>query len=286
VRSAVLLAALASAAPAGARAESAPAAAPPVAPATPPAMASPSPSTPAAAPADDPDLMAFAFSPARTAAQDGSVKLDWPGAGGSQLRISWDALETRNQEVENASMMAAAVMQAVSRFYETGGANPAAVREKLVAMAGAPLDEARASWLAAVEREGKRLFFVERALSTALREERPITGISADLVRRRMEAIRTGRAAAAVQERVEGYRSLALGLVAYVDGDTFEALDRLKRAARALPDVAVVHAFLGSLHYLFQQPDAATVAWKRALLLDPSNETVRSALREYGRPGR
>ncbi len=233
------------------------------------------------------DVMGFLSVNVSTASQDGGVRLDWSGPGGAQLKMSWDLLERRNEQVAIGDMMTQSLMQVVRRFYETSGGNdPGAVRERLQSFSGTPLDEAKAAYVAAVELEGKRLFYVEKAIAAAAEASESLPGVSADLVERRYAALKDGRIAAAVNRRIGGYRSLALGLVAYIDGDALVALEKMKLAGEELPDEPIVHAYLGSLYYLFQQSDRATAAWKRSLELDPTNETVKAALRDYGRRGR
>jgi cytochrome c-type biogenesis protein CcmH/NrfG len=45
--------------------------------------------------------------------------------------------------------------------------------------------------------------------------------------------------------------------------------------------MAVAHALLGSLYALYGQTDAAVVAWKRSLELDPTNKAVREAILQH-----
>lgn len=53
----------------------------------------------------DADTMAFLSSGGATNSRDGSVRLDWPGPGGNQLKLSWDSLDKRNEEVQTAEML-------------------------------------------------------------------------------------------------------------------------------------------------------------------------------------
>ncbi len=220
-----------------------------------------------------------------TAGKDGGVKLDWSGPGGAQLKMSWDLLERRNEQIAIGDMMVQSLMQVVERFYASGGAEAAAVRARLEGLSGS-MEEARTSYQAAVDLEGKRLFYVEKAVAAATEAGDALPGVDPELVAKRAAAIKEGRLQKVCDQRLAGYRALALGLMSYIDSDALPALEKMKVAGEALPDVAVVHAYLGSLYYLFQQSDAATAAWKRAADLDPSNETVRTALKEYGRKGR
>jgi Flp pilus assembly protein TadD len=157
------------------------------------------------------------------------------------------------------------------------------MRAKLQALTGAPMEEARTAYLDAVTWEERRIFFVERAITMAEGEHTAIPGIDTALVLKRARAIRAGAVKKALLAQIDGYRDLALGLVAYLDGDNFTALQNVRNAASALPDFAVAHAFLGSMYFLFDQKDAAVKAWRRSYELDPTNEAVRTALQEYGR---
>jgi tetratricopeptide (TPR) repeat protein len=260
------------------------------APAT-PAPAAPAPAAPAPPdappPADDAidgEVMGFLSFTNSTASRDGAVKLPWDGPGGAQLKLSWDALDKRNEQLAMGDMMARSLVEAVRMYFDTeGGLDPDAMRAKLQALTGAPMEEARTAYLDAVTWEERRLFFVERAIADAERDRSSIPGIDAALVGRRAKAIRNGAVKKALLGQIDGYRDLALGLVAYLDGDNFKALERVRSAASALPDFAVAHAFLGSMYFLFDQKEAAVRAWRRSYELDSTNEAVRAALQEYGR---
>jgi tetratricopeptide (TPR) repeat protein len=233
----------------------------------------------------EPDVLGFMSLTQSTAARDGGVKLPWDGPGGTQMKLSWDALDKRNEMLAMGDMMARSLVEAVRQFYETeGGVDPDAMKAKLRNMVAGPMDEARQSYLDAVTWEERRLFFVERALGIA--KDDGIPGVDAGLVARRLAAIRSGAMKKAVTAQIDGYRDLALGLIAYLDGDNFGALQKVRGAAEALPEFAVAHAFLGSIYFLFDQKDAAVVSWRRAYQLDPTNQAVAEALKEHGRPKR
>jgi tetratricopeptide (TPR) repeat protein len=266
----------------------APARAPAAAPA--PAAAAPAQPAPPAAPAAealDEDVLGFLSLTQSTASRDGGVKLPWEGPGGMQLKLSWDALEKRNEALAMGDMMARALVEAVRQFYDTeGGVDPEAMKGKLRNMVGGPMEEARQSYLDAVSWEERRLFFIERALRDAQAQSASLPGVDPGLVARRSAAIRSGAMKRAVLEKVDGYRDLALGLVNYLEGDNFGALEKVRHAAQALPDFAVAHAFLGSIYFLFDQKEAAVASWRRAFQLDPTNQAVAEALKEHGRPKR
>ncbi len=232
----------------------------------------------------DSEVMGFLSLTQSTAGKDGAVKLPWDGPGGSQLKLSWDALDKRNEQLAMGDMMARSLVEAVRMFYESGGGiDPSSMRSKLVNLMGSPMEEARTAYLDAVTWEERRLFFIEKAVQEADKEGVAIPGVEPGLVKRRLAAIRDGSVKKRLGAQVDGYRDLAQGLVSYLDADTFGALQKVKASAAVLPDFAVAHAFLGSLLFLFDQKDAAVRSWRRAYDLDPTNTAVRDALMEHGR---
>lgn len=241
----------------------------------------------AAAPAwlpEPPDVAAFIYpgrSPA-VAVRDGSMVTEWEGPGQPQFRLSLPFLRRRNEELGNAEMMFQSLMQAVKSFYNATDAQPPpAVRQQLARMASGSLDEARTALLEAVEMEQKRLTMLHKAVQLAAEGDAVPVAIDRELLERRAKAISGGQVAEAVEARVRAHRNLALGLVAYIDGDPLGALEKMKAASRDGPELAMVHVYLGSLYYLFQQVDPALAEWKKALDLDPSNETVRQAIKQH-----
>lgn len=253
------------------------------------AAAQPAPKPAEVAPAEetalqplDADTMAFLSSGGGTNSMDGSVRLDWPGPGGNQLKLSWDSLDKRNEEVQTAEMLRVSLVGAVQSFYDGDGTiDVNGMRAKLKALLTGPVDEARTAYLAAIKLEERRLFFVERGVAEAAAAKEELPGVDGRLISKRITAIRDGRIAMEVQNRVNGYRSLAVGLLAYLDGDTFGALNNVREASGGLKDVAVVHALLGSLYALYGQTDAAVVSWKKSLELDPTNKAVREAILQH-----
>ncbi len=265
----------------------APAAANPAAPAAGPGEVAAPDAAPVAEPPPDADVMGFLSLTNSTAARDGAVKLPWEGPGGAQLKLSWDALEKRNEQLSMGDMMARSLIEAVKMYFDTNGTlDPDGMRAKLTSLTGSLMEEARTAYFDAVTWEERRLFFVERAVAQAEAERAGIPGIDAALVARRAKAIRSGAVKKALAVQLDGYRDLGLGLISYLDGDNFKALERVRSAANALPDFAVAQAFLGSMYFLFDQKDAAVRAWRRAYDLDPTNEAVKQALSEYGRKGK
>lgn len=230
----------------------------------------------------DAETMAFLNSSGSTNQMDGSVKLDWPGPGGGQLKLSWDALDKRQEEVFNAEMLRVALVGAVQSFYDGDGTIDAnGMKRKLAALLQGPVDEARTAYVNAVKQEERRLFFVERAMAEATSAKEQLPGVDGRLVAKRMAGLKDGRIEKEIVRRVGGYKFLASGLLSYLDGDTFTALKNVKEAAEALPDLAVVHALLGSMYALYGQTDAAVTAWKRSLELDPNNKAVREAILQH-----
>ncbi len=233
---------------------------------------------------EPPDVAAFLY-PGRSpglAVRDGSTATEWEGPGQPQFRLSLPFLRRRNEELGNAEMMFQSLMQAVKAFHNAAGDQPPpAVRQQLTRMAGASLDEARAALLVAVEMEQKRLTMLNKALQLAAEEDAAPATLDRDLLERRVKGIAGGQVAEAVEARVRAHRSLALGLVAYIDGDPLGALEKMKAASRDGPELAMAHVYLGSLYYLFQQVDPALAEWKKALDLDPSNESVRQAIKQH-----
>ena len=267
--------------PAPAAAQGAPAAAEP-------AETAPAAAAPAAEEARvESDVMGFLSLTQSTAARDGGVKLPWDGPGSMQLKMSWDALDKRNEALSMGDMMARSLVEAVRQFYDSeGGLDPEGMKAKLRNMVGGPMEEARQSYLDAVTWEERRLFFVEKAIAQAEMEKIALPGVEADLVARRLKAIRSGALKKALAAQMDGYRDLALGLAAYLDGDNFGALEKVRNATQAVPEFAVAHAFLGSIYFLFDQKEAAVVSWRRAYQLDPTNKAVADALKEHGRAKR
>lgn len=230
----------------------------------------------------DAETLAFLSSGGATNSRDGAIRIDWSGPGGQQLKLSWDALDKRNDEVVTAEMLRVSVLGAVQSFYDGDGTiDIAGMKAKLRALLQGPVEEAQTAYQNAIKLEERRLFFVERGMAEAAAAKEELPGVDGRLVSKRLAALRDGRIAAEMRRRVNAYRSLAVGLLAYLDGDTFAALKNVREAAEALPDMAVVHSLLGSLYALYGQTDAAVVAWKKALELDPNNKAVREAILQH-----
>jgi hypothetical protein len=235
----------------------------------------------------DAETMAFLNSGGATNDKDGAIKLEWPGPGGPQLKLSWDSLDKRNEEVFNAEMLKTALIGAVQSFYDGDGAiDTAGMRKKLLALMQGPVDEARTSYLNAIKAEERRLFFIERAVADARANREEIPGVDGRLVAKRIAALKDGRIKAEILRQLAGYKSLGTGLIAYLDGDTFTALKHVRDASEGLPETSTVFALLGSLYALYGQTDAAVIAWKRCLELDPRNQPVREAILQHSKRGK
>ncbi|HZZ84645.1 MAG TPA: hypothetical protein VFE30_08920 [Anaeromyxobacteraceae bacterium] len=235
-----------------------------------------------AAPAAQSDVFEFLLPGHATSPRDASAPLEWQsgeGAGQAQLRLSLSFLKERNEAMGNAEMLSQALMQTVRAFFD-GSADRAQVRQRLVRLSGPSLDEAREGLLAAVQAEQKRVGWVQRAVELT-NADQPLEGVDRDLVARRAAALQAGKGTELVEQRIRGYRGLATGLIAFIDGDQLTALEKMKGATRDLPEVALGHAFLGSLYYLFQQPAYAAAEWRKSLELDPKNTAVAQALRDH-----
>jgi tetratricopeptide (TPR) repeat protein len=230
----------------------------------------------------DAETLAFLNSSGATNSMDGAVKLDWPGPGGGQLKLSWDSLDKRNEEVFNAEMLRVALVGAVQAFYDGDGTiDVNGTKKKLAALLQGPVDEARTAYVNAIKQEERRLFFIERAMADAAASKEELPGVNPQLIAKRMAALKDGRIEKEMMRRVNGYRNLGAGLLTYLEGDTFTALKNVKEAAEALPDMAICHALLGSLYALYGQTDAAVISWKRSLELDPNNKAVREAILQH-----
>ncbi len=234
-----------------------------------------------AAPAAQNDVFEFLLPGHATSPRDASAPLEWQteGAGQAQLRLSLGILKERNESMATAEALAESLMETVRAFFD-GKLDRAQARRQLVRLSGPSLDEAHEGLLAAVQAEQKRLTWVQRAIELA-DTDHPIEGVDRDLVARRAAALQAGKGAELVEQRIHGYRNMATGLIAYMDGDPLSALEKMKSATREVPEISLGHAFLGSLYYLFQQPAFASAEWRKALELDPKNTAVAQALKDH-----
>ena len=217
------------------------------------------------------------------------MKLPWDGPGDQQLRLSWDALERRNEQLAVGDMMARSLMEAVRNFYDTeGGLDPESMKAKLKKLVGAP--DGRGARPPTSTRSPGRSGGSSSSSGRSRRRTRtaaPIPGIDAALVARRAAAIRSGAVKKALSAQVDGYRDLALGLVAYLDGDNFGALERVRNAAaraaglRRRPRVPRVDV-------LPVRPEGAPRSPRGAARSSsiPTNKAVADALKEHGRAKR
>ncbi|MHB8877026.1 MAG: hypothetical protein ACYC8T_25300 [Myxococcaceae bacterium] len=214
--------------------------------------------------------------------KDGTATPEWTGPGSAQLRIAQGFQRKRDEQLAVSDAKLDALNKAVQAFYKaTGERAPTELRDRIIKLAGKPLDEARVAMLAAADLEARRLKYVQKAAASAAEQEQKVPEVDLKLVDRRSEAHDAGAANRAVEARIRAYRSMATGLVAYLDGDVVEALERMKTAGSEAPDLLLPHIYLGSFYYLLQQTSLAIPEWKAALELDPTNEAVKKALKEH-----
>ncbi|MBI5478927.1 MAG: tetratricopeptide repeat protein [Deltaproteobacteria bacterium] len=220
--------------------------------------------------------------PAGAAPQDGSQTGDFEGPGQAQMRLAGHLLKARNQEVARAEAAIAALMPVVRAVAAAEKEkDKAGLREALGKLGGKPLDEAQAALLEAVSLEGRRLRMVRKAVEVAAAARKSVPGVDPRLVAALDEHVKSGRAGERAETRFRAYRYLASGLVAFLDDDPPTAVARMKAATDAGPDLAPAWVYLGSFYFLVQKVELAVEAWKKALALDPSNEAVRRAIKDY-----
>jgi hypothetical protein len=225
------------------------------------------------APAGD-DGLAFLYD-RRELDSDGSKPAEWDVPGGAQLRMSLAFLEERNRLFAEADTAGRELLAVVTRFYKSPQERPVReVRDDLLKM-GRALEPVREALRGAIDQEQKRVQWLQKGIQAA---GGPVGGLDPELLKRRAAAIASGKANEAIEARVRGHQALISGLVAYIDGDPLTALEKMKGATRDAPDIALAHAYLGSLYYLFNQPALALTEWRRTLELDPTDQSVRQAL--------
>lgn len=76
----------------------------------------------------------------------------------------------------------------------------------------------------------------------------------------------------------QALRLLTLSLRSFYAGDYATASAQIRQAIAISPNIALAYARLGSVYYKMGQIDEATVAWEKALELDPNFEDVRNIL--------
>jgi hypothetical protein len=220
------------------------------------------------------DGLAFLYD-RRELDSDGSKPAEWDVPGGAQLRMSLAFLEERNRLFAEADTAGRDLLAVVTRFYKSPQERPVReVRDDLLKM-GRALEPVREALRGAIDQEQKRVQWLQKGIQAA---GGPVGGLDPELLKRRATAIASGKANEAIEARVRGHQALISGLVAYIDGDPLTALEKMKGATRDAPDIALAHAYLGSLYYLFNQPALALTEWRRTLELDPTDQSVRQAL--------
>ncbi|HEY3448477.1 MAG TPA: tetratricopeptide repeat protein [Myxococcales bacterium] len=219
--------------------------------------------------------------------KDGSLVTDYMGPGDAQLKISQDYLRQRDAILVEMETPLAALVEAARGLDSAGTAEErASIRQKLGELSGAPLDQANKRLAEALKLEDRRIYMVRKALELAGERKRTIPDVDPELVQQLYLGITSSVAGKAADRRIQAYRNLVAGIVAFLDNDVLTALSHIKSVTDDAPDLAIAHVYLGSISFLVQQPEQAIASWKRALELDPSNEAVRKALRDHAASAR
>lgn len=237
---------------------------------------------PAAAGQDD--LAALCPAQVQPGPADGSTTERWGGPGQDKITLGQRFYIPRRDRHLAAADASIAELTSAMQAVEQGKDLPA-LKQRITALAGAPLDRARVELLAAIALEQKRLRAVQTAVQQARRRGRSVPGVDPALVERRLKALAAPATRTAVDTYVTSLRELSHGLVAFIDGDRMAALEKAKAAAAADPRFALARIYVGSFAYLLEQYDTAREAWQKALELDPDNEAVRLALEGQGTRG-
>lgn len=229
---------------------------------------------------------AFLFFPEPPSAVDGTVlpSSDASGPRASMIKYAGQQEASRARELASAQRSLAAVTAALDTFFKTsGGEDPRVQRDELARLAGAVLEQGRMAYLAAADHERRRLAWVVKVVrdAEANEEENPLPGVDLGLLTARQTAVRDGRVRTAIDARIRGYRGLLMGIVAWVDGDTFLSLNQLKLAVEGVPDLPLAHLYLGYLHYILENLKPALAEWGKALELDPTNETIKKLIADH-----
>lgn len=209
---------------------------------------------------------------------------DYEGPGASLVKYAAQQQEQRDEKLAKGKAALDLVWAAVLKFFKTsGGDDPRVQRNELKKLAEGPLEESRKAYLAAAEHEKKRLTWVSKIVRDAAEAEEPspLPNVDLTLVERRLEALREGRVQAAIELRFSGYKGLTMGIVAWVDGETKLALERLKTATRGTPDLALTHLYLGYVYYILEQVNDALACWRKAMALEPDNQVIRNVYKDH-----
>ncbi|MBI5509862.1 MAG: hypothetical protein HY903_13990 [Deltaproteobacteria bacterium] len=250
--------------------------APPPPPAAPTPPAAPSPTVPTTMRA-----IAFPHTVGDDAGKEGTGIAEWVGPGGPQVRIAQRYEQDRDQKLREAQVVIDQVQATFSavRKAETPE-QKIKLKEKLSTLADKPLSDVEALFSAALDIEVRRLKIIGRAVTVAKRDNEAIPRLDAEVIKRILAEMETPAKKQALGNRVAAYRETAHGLAAFLGGQTLEALDLLRKAEAMAPDLAVVHAILGSIYYIVREPTRAIDEWKKAQAIGPKDPDLETAIRE------
>lgn len=236
--------------------------------------------------ASEEDLSRALFPPLREAgalARDGSDGREYDGEGEAQWEASWIFLKQKKEALARAKKKGDEIEAALKIPEDLKDpAQVARVKRELKELAGKPVDELRHELLDAVRAEKKRVQLVKKSMEVSRAAGAAGPPVDAELIDKLFRYLHSSQANQGAEARAGAYRSLAMGLVDYLDNDEVGALLKIKTAAENAPDIAAAHVYLGSLLYLTQKTEAAVLEWKKALELDPTNEGVKKALEAQG----
>lgn len=229
---------------------------------------------------------AFLFAPEPKSLTDGTIYPpptdDQPKA--AYIKYAAQQLEQGLVELKRGQQSLAAVDGALQKFFKTsGGENPKQQRDDLARMAATTLEQGRLAYLAAADHERRRLTWLIKAVREAEdnAEANPLPGLDVLLVAARQAALRDGKVRAAIEARFKGYKGLMMGIVAWVDGDTFLSLEQLKQGVAGIPDQPLAHLYLGYVQYILENVNEALAEWRKALDLDPTNEVIKRLIADH-----
>lgn len=228
----------------------------------------------------------FLFFPDPPNAADGTLlpPAGYEGPGAALVKYAAQQQTERERELAAGQRSLAAVHAALAHFFKTsGGENPRVQRDELARLVETTLEQGRLAYLSAADHERRRLSWVVKAVgeADANEEPSPLPGVDLALVSARQAAVRDGRVRAAIDARIKGYKGLMLGIVAWVDGDTFLSLEHLKSGVAGIPDHPLAHLYLGYVQYILEDVNSALAAWRRALELDPANDTIKKLIADH-----
>ena len=185
-------------------------------------------------------------------------------------------------------MMARSLIEAVRTFFDTRRRPRPREHagEAHSSSPAAPMDEARTAYLDAVTWEERRLFFVERAV-VARRTRQSAATARASTRASSSAAPRLIRSGAVKKALVRADRRLPRPRARARRLPRRRQLRRAREASATPPGAAGLRrgARVPRVDVLPLRPEGAPRcgAWRRSYELDPTNEAVKTALKEYGR---